>query len=319
MTVEVRSRRSGRRRRGYVLLAVMAVSVLLLTVLGSLAQLSLRRGLEAADAERSLQQRWGAVSLERAMLGRAAEIFGQQQAWAAEVSPGRPPATTIRAALSLRGVTFDLLLADEDAKLNLNAMYHHAGPEQTVAAIARVLGSQPPSLRLLPAVEPLSIPREGRQLRQDAADDQEREPLPDALRSWGEVFDLAALEVGSGGDAALPNLTTGITCWGNGQLNLRRASDQAILAVASSVVQDGGARRLLQKFRDHPTSSLPELLQTEVSSQRDRDRLRDLLSESSTNFSIWIDASTRSGGSIRSFTAMQRDEEGVTRHCKFMH
>ena len=124
-----RGRRLSRREtspRGYVLLVVMAVSVLVITVLGTLAKVSLRRGLEAADAERSLQKRWGALTLERAMLANAAKVFEVQEELA-KLTPGVPPPATIRAALTLRGVTFDLLLGDEDAKLNLNSFYHHIG------------------------------------------------------------------------------------------------------------------------------------------------------------------------------------------------
>ncbi len=127
------------------------------------------------------------------------------------------------------------------------------------------------------------------------------------------------METQIGSDAALPNLTTDITCWGNGQLNFRRASDQAILAVADSVVQDGGAQRLLKRYRESPTATLSVLLQTEISGQRNRDQLSEMLSETSTNFSLWIDASAKGSGSQRTFAVMRRDDEGVTRQTKFAH
>jgi hypothetical protein len=75
----------------------------------------------------------------------------------------------------------------------------------------------------------------------------------------------------------------------------------------------------LMRYRDHPTATLAVLLQTEVSAQPKRDQLAKLLSESSTNFSVWIDASPKVRSSVRQFTVTRRDEEGVTRQNKFSH
>ena len=222
--------------------------------------------------------------------------------------------------MTLNGVTFDLLLADEDAKLNLNSVYHHVGKQQAQASIATIIGpGGARTVRLVPAVKPMLLSREQPRTRTETDDESTEPVIPDAFRSWGEVFDLGALETQFGSDAALPNLTTDITCWGNGQLNIRRASDQAILAVADSVVQDGGAQKLLKRFRSSPMVSLSVLLRTEISGGRNRERMSELMAEISTNFSLWIDASSKGRGSQRYLTVMRRDEEGVTRQTNFAH
>ena len=311
-------------RRGYLLLAVIAVLILVVTSLSTLARLSLRKGLEAADAERSLQQRWGALTIERALLPQAAGVFQRQEDALAETAPGTPTAAAIRTSVKLGESHFDVLLGDEDAKLNLNAVYHHGGSNRTDQALTQIGG---PAItlarRLRPAVAPL---RQERMTARNASSQTGREEeddampeLPDAFRSWGEILDLTRLEAGIARDASLPNLTTGLTCWGNGQLNLRRASDDAILALTRVVIQDGAARRIVQRFRQNPTSTLALLLQTEVSREEDRQRLAELMSETSTNFSIWIDVFSPGGGSLRSFSVMRRDEEGVIRQTKFLH
>ena len=320
MRIEASHRRAD---GGYILLAVLAVSVLVISALATLARLSLRRGLEASDAERSLQQRWGSMTIERTMLQQAPSVFEQQEELLAEQAPGSPTPTTVRAMLRLGDVNFDILLGDEDAKLNLNAVYHHGGPDRIVAAVNRhggpLVGS---ALRPLPAVAPMSTARRRSPNRSLDSPEEEEEPqveLPDAFRSWGEVFDLRVLDAGLARDADLPNLTTGMTLWGSGQLNFRRASDETILAVASLVVQDGAARRIVERYRQNPTATLAVLLQTEVSREPDRRRLAELMSESSLNFSIWIDAASRAGGGLRSFTVMRRDDEGVIRTTRFRH
>ncbi len=308
-------------RDGYVLLVVLAVSVLVVTTLATLAKVSLRRGLQAADAQRSLQQRWGALTLERAMLRQAPQIFMRGEETAAKATPGKPPAATIRAAVTIGGVTFDLLLGDEDAKLNLNALYHHVGKSKTERSLSRIAGpAVAMATRLVPAGEPLLLSREASSRSGETSEpENDRLEIPPAFRSWGEVFDLSTLEGRLGGGAALPNVTTGITCWGSGQLNFRRASDEAILAIVASVVQDGGARRLLTRYRQNPTSSIGVLLQTEVSNREHRDALTSLLSEKSNNFSIWIHASAKGAGSLHQFVVMNRDDEGVTRYEKFLN
>ena len=323
MRIEASHRRAG---GGYILLAVIAVSVLVISALATLARLSLRRGLEASDAERSLQQRWGSMTIERTMLQQAPSVFEQQEELLAEQAPGSPTPTTVRAMLRLGDVNFDILLGDEDAKLNLNAVYHHGGPKRIVAAVNRhggpLFGS---ALRPLPAVAPMPTAQRSpnrssnRLLDRQAEEEEPQLELPDAFRSWGEVFDLRVLDAGLARDADLPNLTTGMTLWGSGQLNFRRASDETILAVASLVVQDGAARRIVERYRQNPTATLAVLLQTEVSREPDRRRLAELMSESSLNFSIWIDAASRAGGGLRSFTVMRRDDEGVIRTTRFRH
>lgn len=309
--------RLARRRGGYVLLIVIAASILVVTVLSDLAKQSLRRGLQAADGERTLQQRWGARTIERVFIHEAATVFELRAERAKKLNPKVPPPPAIRAKLVLGEVTFDVLLGDEDAKLSLNATYHHAGPKSTAKAIGQVAGRPvQQSVRLMPAVRPMRIARENRQL-QSEDDDGEEPGIPDAFRSWGEVFDIVALDATLGNHAALPAATTKLTCWGSGQLNFSRASDEAILAVTSSVVQDGGGRRLLQRYRDNPTATLSVLLQTEVTNPRNREQLQKLLSETSTNFSVWIDAYSRTGRSMRTFAAMRRDDEGVTQQSRF--
>jgi hypothetical protein len=225
----------------------------------------------------------------------------------------------IRSKVVLGGVTFDLLLADEDAKLPLNTLYHHMGLKKTEDSISRVAGSNVTlATRLIPAVEPMQISREKK--RVSVSDDEENEAVedvPDAFRSWGEVFDLATLGKGEGSQPSLQASTTNLTCWGSGQLNFRRASDEAILALASVVVQDGKARRVLQRYRASPTASLSTLLSREVSDQQRQRLLQTIFSETSTNFSIWIDAHSRTGPPLRTFTVMKRDADGVVQQQRF--
>ena len=307
----------GRPRRGYVLLVVIAVSLVTVTVLSKLATSALQKTLEAADAEVSLQKRWGTFTLERAVISGAQKRFEFEEERARQRGT-LPPPTTIRDAITMGGVTYDLLLGDEDAKLNLNTVYHHAGREKTQSAIESVLGvGGRASIRLIPAVKPQSLSREQVQsTRDNEAEETIPPPPPKAFRSWGEVFDLNRLQQQTG-PKALPNATVGLTCWGNGQLNLTRATDPAILAVIDTVMQDAGAKRILKRFRQNPTIPTEVLILTEVSNRRNQEQLKALLSESSNNFSVWINASTKMGKDYQIFSVTERDPEGEQAHSRF--
>jgi len=300
-------------------MTVIAVSILVITCLSMLARQSLRLGLRAADEERMLQQRWGTMTLQSVLLANADGIFKQREEKAKLDTANTPPPPVIRIKVALGEVTFDVLLADEDAKLPLNTLYHYAGQKKTEEGISQIAGANAQfATRLNPAVPPLLVPREKRKASGTDDEDQEIElDAPDAFRSWGEVFDFATLNRTSRDPAALQAMTTNLTCWGSGQLNFRRASDNAILTLTSVVVQDGRARRILQRYRDNPTATLPILLQSEVSDPQEQRQLQAMLSETSTNFSIWIDAQSKTGPSLRTFTVMKRDADGVAQKQRF--
>ena len=317
-----------RSRSGYVLLAVLAVMVLMVTVLATLSKLSLRRALAAADGQVRLQQRLGAASIEATLLPKASGVFAlleeqSDQAWV-ESETIIPIPSQIRDAVTIGGGTYEVIIADEDSKLNLNQVYHMAGNQDIQSAIGDLIGPLGVrTVRLLPAIRPMTDlllesssegqTRTGSVESLDDQDDQEADPppveIPRAFRSWGEVFDLSALNAAFGSDAALPNLTSNLTCWGGGGLNLRRASDASIRAAAACVLSKAGARRLVSRYRENPALSLEILVQQEGNTESERLRLRRMLTETSTHFSMWIDASATARRSTRAFSVMRRTED----------
>lgn len=316
-------------RRGYVLLVVLAVGILLTTVLAALAKTSLRRALAAVDTQRRLQQRWGSETLQQAILRRAPKVFEERDEELAKIDPNFVPPTALRDVLTLGGVTYDLVLGDEDAKLNLNAIYRSGGTKATESALKAFLGRDIVDvLRLSPAVDEQSLAR-ARQTGSFAAGTFSGTENPDepaaameqinAFRSWGEVFDLSALSVVFGNDAALPNVTTQITCWGGGQINFRRASKESFAAIVSSVVSPSEAQGILNRYQENPSASIQILAQTQIGQEPQRERLLRMVSSASLNYSLWIDASTVGRRPMRRFTVMQLDDSGVTQYQQFAH
>ena len=139
------------------------------------------------------------------------------------------------------------------------------------------------------------------------------------FRSWGEVFDLSAFAVRFRNDAALANMTTAITCWGSGHTNLSRASDTVIKTVADSVLSPAESKSLLNRYKENPNLSVGILAQTQVENEQKREQLLNVLSASSDTYSLWIDASTPGRRSMREFTVMEQDAEGVVSYVSFAH
>jgi len=306
---------SGDRCRGYVLLTVVAVLVLLVTVLSRLASTSLQRALAAADAQVRLQQRLGADSIESVVLPRAAKVFDQRQ----ESIPAgdTQPIGTLRSALTLGGVTCDLLLADEDAKLDLNQVYHAVGRQRTESILGKQLGpAAARSIRLRPATGSLGWDRLA-----DAGDDGDPDAvgpsIPRAFRAWGDVLDTARLMQTFGTDAALPNVTSEMTCWGGGGLNVRRASQSSIGAAAACVLPEAAADGMARRLKENPDLSLEILITQEANTERRRMRLRQMLSETSSHFSLWLDASSPTRRSFRTFSVLRRGDDGDVHHERF--
>lgn len=307
-----------------MLLAVLAVLVLMVTVLASLSRLSLRRALAAADAQVRLQQRIGIWSIESAVLPRMGTVFQRLETETIKSGTGKKVPAQIRTAVSFGGITYDVLVADEDAKLNLNRIYHIAGREETQAKSKELLGpTLAATLRFSPATSPQgnallqSATRSSDELLDDRDDTATATSLPRAFRSWGEVFDLNALSVAVGDDAALPNATADLTCWGSGTLNARRASDEAIHLAITCVLPQAAADRFLKRYREDSQTAIAVLIQSETKVEIQQAQLKQLLSESSTHFSMWIDASAQARRSTRRFSVMHRTEAGETVHERF--
>ena len=316
--------RTERGRSGYVLLAVLAVMVLMVTVLATLSKLSLRRALAAADAQVRLQQRLGAEPIERVLLPQAGKVFDQLEeqtdAIAKSTGTASPFPRQLRGAVTIGGVTFDVVLADEDAKLNLNQVYHMTGLRRTEATLGEVLGPVAArAVRLLPATRPMTdaLLESAAENESEDESDQPMTEIPRAFRSWGEVFDLSRLSASRGSDAALPSVSGDVTCWGGGGLNLHRASETSIQAAAACVLSEAGARRLASRYKDNPATSLAILVQQEGKTETERLRLLRMLSETSTHFSLWIDASAVARGSMRTFSVMRTTDDGLTINERF--
>ncbi|HEV8290470.1 MAG TPA: hypothetical protein VGP94_01040 [Tepidisphaeraceae bacterium] len=214
-------------RRGYILLTTLALLVLSSTLLVTLARTSIQRTLEARQSHDDLQRRWGQISCQRALLPHAESILIQQE------KRHQRPYPTYRATIQLGPQFFDLTLADEQAKTNVNALLDLTDKPRAESQLRTSFSNLASQIRLRTSPVPTSGPTT-------------RPILPRYLSSFGQIF-----------DSTLPqNLLTPrfdkpapadlLTLWTDGQLNIRRCSPASLSLLNGSALTQLDVRRLIE-------------------------------------------------------------------------
>ena len=279
--------RRKRRQKGFVLILVLAMLTIAALLSAGVARRALDQSVVAAKKTDDLQRRWGEISLRHAVLNRA-EILLRT----AELQDGvRRPA--IRSTVKLGGRTFQLVLSDEQAKLNVNTAFRY-GREPAVRNVLFDGGASWP-LRLRP------------DLKETA-----NRPHPTVFASWGQVYDFSTFSNSPEKNyLQLTQLGERVTCWGNGQLNVNRADDNTIRAVCELVAPPQSATALLEQRQAHPGWNIERTIRETDVPDRDRRAFRQILADRSRCHALWMVTSDenrararldiKTGGEIETF------------------
>ena len=258
----------GASRSGFVLLLVLALIVVAGLVSAGVARRSLLIALEAVKGTDDLQARWARISLQQSVLLQANGIL------AAEMSrrPAEERARSHFADVEIRlaGRDYFLRIADEEAKANLNTIFHTQG-ESTVTRTVRELAGESAALPV--TLRPFAV-----------GDAAERLPVFD---SWGQVFQLAAGSDSTDIPAKLMQATTNMTCWGSGRLNVVRAPENVATLILRPLDQTGLMDRLDQARGARGIRSLTELVEESRRNPRD-EVFANAITLQSGCYSLWM-------------------------------
>jgi len=219
-----------RHRRGYVLIVTLGVLVLASTLLVGIGRVAMKHAADARAAGDDLQRRWGATSCRQAILPIAERLLD------AEESKVGGPVARWTATIRLGSQQFELTLADEQAKADLNALLNGEEVPTIEARIRQALVGYglADKVRLRPEVAH-AVP----------AAEKAGEKAP--LGSFGQVFDNVEperwLRPPAGGGPAPAEL---MTCWTGGRVNIRRVSEPALRLAASPPLSSLEISRLLE-------------------------------------------------------------------------
>ncbi len=286
------------RRRGAVLLLVLTCLLLAAVALVSIARQSHRLALDATAARTRLQHRWGSQTVHRAILPLAAAVFEHRDQQLRTVPRPHPPAA-LPGRIRLGNIDFSLLLADEDARANINTLYHFGGLEKCRAAVRVLTGQQ--AVRLQPEVPSLG----GLALIRD----DDPAPVPPAFHAWGQVFELTQV-------SRLQQATRQLSLLGSEAINIRRAEDAAVREVVATVLPQARARRLVERYRENRVNEIEPIIRQMASDPFARKQLSRLLSESSVCYSLWVISAE--GATVRQSVAVSVPQpDGVIRTAEF--
>ena len=283
-----------RRRRGYVLLVALGLLVLSATLLVSIGRAAVDHALRARRAEAELQRRWSVVSARVAVLAGADETLTRLE------QEFHRPLPVYRTTVRLGDETLELVLSDEQAKANVNALIASAAGKSGAETRVReaVAGSGLTNAVLMrPSMLPTDRPG----------------GLPRSVDGFGQIFDRVGPQQLAGlGEAAPVNV---LTCWGDGAINVMRASRGSLALAAGGQINEVAIGRLI-KARDAAYAP-PEQARMSLSPQRtdqpvsrSGDAVTSLLSRAridaaargrvamtsrSTCHSLWVIATSPSG------------------------
>ncbi|MDZ4853060.1 MAG: hypothetical protein SGI77_27545 [Pirellulaceae bacterium] len=294
-------------RSGYVLLMVLILLTVLTTALSSMATRSMQTSQEAVIAEALLQQRVGMESCKKALMPTVSEVFNSMDRLRRGTSSSSAPKHVVADSIVLGGQRFDIVLADENAKINLNTMYHLTGKAKLDRLLREKLSvGDLQALALRPAIpsikDGLARTREGADKggKQSNAKSSDPDPssdesapiqtqLPPAFRSWGEVFDLEVLIHQSAEQKMRVDFANSFTLWGSGQINIDRATEQATTTTVESILGPAEAKLIVGKIMAHDDVDIQAVIEKEVNKASNRPPLRALIGKHSFAFSMFVD------------------------------
>lgn len=256
-------------QRGFVLVLVLMVLAISASVLAIAARRSGGRALAAGRALADLQLRWGSQSCRRTCLPQAERLLRQAR------SPDKAPVATVRRTIKLGGIEFDLIVADEQAKADVNAVAHRqkmAGVETLLRALQT--GRRVLPVRLRPAPPPAHV---------IAA-------VPVQLASYDQLYSIEHPSVLIEAGEVAPAIQR-VTCWAGGKLNLSRAEPIVIEQALAGLLTRTQVARLEALRRAKPGAPLEQMVREMELTREQAQALAPWVTATSTCHSLWVIAS----------------------------
>lgn len=287
---------------GFALLMVLVLVMLAAVALAGLARHSMVGALEARDAIETMQRRWAVRSCQRTLLHRAAPLLdAAERGTDGRGNPAETyqndPMPELRVTCELIGGTYELIITDEQAKVNVNRLF----PLPKDKDLASIVERLPP--RTLASDDAARV--RPRLLVMDRVVIEGELALP-LIRSYDQLFidpDPAMLA----GSADDPSLVRSVTCWGDGKVNLRRASDEVIMAACSEPLGRTTASLLVRAREEDPYAPLSDMLGREdrIDAGK-RAAVRQYVTDRSSAHALWIVA--HDGKRARHYLTIRAEE-----------
>lgn len=292
-----------RRDKGFALLIALALVLIAGVVLAGVARRSAAEAIEATESVERLQRLWAVRSCRETLSGRVEALLDR-----AERGPvgsnradtyANPPTPRLHVKCRLAETDYELVLTDEQAKLNVNTLLADASRGEAESVVRRMLGDRLHGRR--------SVELRLQALPVGGGSDDPSALMP-RVGGYGQIFaDASPGRLVGARDA--DGLIGSITCWGSGKVNIRRASDAVIRRACERELGAGVVGALLDVRRQDPYRGLDGLLaELDRVDEETRKRADRLLTDRSTCHGLWVIAR----GPRRSWYTMTVVEEALT-------
>ena len=279
-------------RRGFALLMSLTLVAVAAAVLGGVASRSAVQAMATRTTVENVQQRWARVSLRSSLLPRV-ELYLRDAEEARRLVQDRvdePPliaVSQIGVACRLHGSDYELVLTDEQTRLNVNLALEHASQAEAERWVRQLISDTARSGVRLAEVDINATRRRGSGRVKTDPDDQGR------LSSFAQVCPHAdgeaLLPLRTSSSHRSPAIAAKVTCWGNGKLNFRRAPDDVMTRVLGKVVPRSTAHDLVRSRTQASVTSLDQWLDTVPGLSRDeRGLVLEMVTDKSSSFGLWI-------------------------------
>jgi uncharacterized protein YbdZ (MbtH family) len=244
-------------------LALIAISSI---ALAGMARHSMNRALEANREEKRLQLKWLRATATDSIVSSAAAALPIVPAQAGEVSTASLKSTRTQMNLP-SGWSLSVTVSDESAKANLQTLLRFREPGKALAG--ELLRSHALLTQFLGSASESTKSR--------------------AIRNWGDVFEYPAGQSSVDTARSIRNATKEITCWGDGRINLERASSDLVQSVCQLVASDEVAREFVARLRAHGAKDLNKLTTGLEVNEGELQALRNIVSNQSRCYSLWLE------------------------------
>ena len=246
----------------------LVVLALAATVASAVARRSSALALQANSQQQDLQRRWAMTSLQATFGGRIEKVLP-----AAEARAGGP-VHWCRRRVRLNDADVELVFGDEQARANANAMYRRRGRFPLMDSLRRLLDGSSLAWRAELVAMPSTM----------GNSDSPLLPFESFAQLLPDCGPTSLVEPFSDQPPPVHN----ISCWGDGKINFRRATQIALAEATEGILSHGERTHLLSLRREIPGLSLAEALKRLELTDRQLAEAAGLLTDHSTCYSLWI-------------------------------
>lgn len=274
-------------RNGFALLMTLVLVMLAGVSLAAVARHSMAGAVQARADLEALQYRWAVESCRATLLGRSEHML--QQAEFDNAPPPEPGSTAIefgkpiaklRVEFELADQPYELIVTDEQAKLNVNALLEQGDRHQAAKHIRKLVRNDHNVTNGGGGVD-LHV------LFEDVYGD-DTTALND-IGGYGQLFDTPTPSslIDRGDEGA--GLADRMTCWGDGLINLHRAPVEVLVAGFEDEVSIDIITQLIAQRDRYPYAPVMQIVEgIETIDDKARAALLSRLTDRSLCHGLWV-------------------------------